>query len=172
MKKISQIKNKNIFNKIKKYLFISLIIIIFIYNISYQLFKFEMFFIAQTDIMKNDIKKYDVLFLKKPDYKLNDIVVFKLNSQDRIGKIINNTDETYTIKANLNLYYYENINSSEIVGKVYNKISHVGIIFLILRSNIVTLIFLIFFIIKLIKNEKQIKNSIMRRNKREDIKNK
>lgn len=172
MKKISQIKNKNIFNKIKKYLFISLIIIIFIYNISYQLFKFEMFFIAQTDIMKNDIKKYDVLFLKKPDYKLNDIVVFKLNSQDRIGKIINNTDETYTIKANLNLYYYENINSSEIVGKVYNKISHVGIIFLILRSNIVTLIFLMFFIIKLIKNEKQIKNSIIRRNKREDIKNK
>ncbi len=157
MKKINKINILNIF-----------CLIILLYNLSYQVFNINIPFICQTDSMKVDIYKYDILILKKQKYIINDIVVFKYNDEYKIAKIINIKSDQITVKANQNLYYYDNINDDSILGKVDKNIRSIGVLLVILRSKIVTFLIFIIFVIKFVVNEKHIKNSIMRKNKRKN----
>ena len=150
----------------KKNILFLLVFIILTYNVIYQVFKIQIPFVSETDIMKDDIKKYDVLLLKKVNYEINDIVVFNYNNQTRIAKITNKNVDKFTLKANQNLYCYENINSDKIIGKVTKKIDKVGIIFVILRSKIITFLLLILFIIIFVKNEISRKKSLIRKKSR------
>lgn len=172
MKKINEYK-KIKFKLNLKIIFLVIIFIILIYNVLYQIFGVNIPFVAETDMMKNDINKYDVLFLKKSNvnYEKNDIVVFKENNQTKIAKVIGKKDENYTLKANQNLYYIEDIKGINIIGKVTKKISLIGIIFVIFRSKIITFIFLIIFLINFIINERKRKNSLIRKSKKHIFKN-
>ena len=167
MKKINENKKINI-----KIIFLVLIFIILIYNVLYQIFGIEIPFVVQTDSMKTDINKYDVLFFKKSNYEKNDIVIFKDNNQTKIAKVMNKIEDNYILKANQNLYYIEDIKESEILGKVTKKISLIGIVFLILRAKIITFIFLSIFFINFIINERKRKNSLFRKKKKHILKNK
>lgn len=145
----------------KKYILIIFILIILLYNVSYQIFKINIPFVVDTDSMKKDINKYDILILKKSNYNINDIIVFKYNNQLRIAKIYNIKQDFYTVKTNQNLYYYDDIKNDVILGKNILKIPYLGIIFIIIRSQIITFILLTFFIILFIINEKSnLKNKV------------
>lgn len=167
MKKINENKKINI-----KMILLVIVFFILIYNVLYQIFGIQIPFAVQTDSMKTDINKYDVLFLKKSSYEKNDIVVFKDNNQTKIAKVMNKIEDNYILKANQNLYYIEDIKESEIIGKVTKKISFIGIIFLILRSKIITFIFLSVFLINFIINERKRKSSLFRKKKKHILKNK
>jgi hypothetical protein len=144
--------------KIVKYILIFIVSIIFIYNITYQIFNFNFPYIVQ-DSMQEGIKKYDVLILTtKESYKISDIIVFKYNNQDRIAKIEDINQEIYKLKASSNLYYYENINKSDIIGKVDKVMKFIGILLVVVRSKIVTILLFLLFVIKFILNEKKIKS--------------
>lgn len=171
-------KKRNEYKKIKfklnlKIILLVIIFIILIYNVLYQIFGINIPFVVETDLMKNDINKYDILFLKKSNinYEKNDIVVFKENNQTKIARVIDKKDENYTLKANQNLYYIEDIKESDITGKVKKKISLIGIIFVIFRSKVITILFLIIFLIKFVINERKRKNSLIRKSKKHIFKN-
>lgn len=144
-----------------------LIVVILLYNLAYQVLNIEIPFVVKSDMMMNDINKYDILLLKKGEYNINDSMVFKYGNDIRIAKLVNKSNNTFTIKADENIYYYNDIKQEDIIGKVDKSIKMIGIIFIFLRNILVSITILSIIIVKLIINEKRMKNSSLRKDKRE-----
>jgi len=153
-------------NKIFKFHYI-IIILLIVYNFSFNILNLEFIHIAKSDNMKGKVNKYDALILKQDDYKVGDIVVYNYNGSESISEVISkNKDNLYDLKATNELYIKDNIPNEDIIGKVTIRIPILGIILNFLRSKIINIILVIYLTLALIINNINKKKSIERREKR------
>jgi signal peptidase len=163
----------------------------FLYSIFYKLFglyktnylyetKNTKIIIATDNIMEPDIKKNDIVILKKVDsenLKVGDIIYYKDNNNYKLAKIEAVKEEEqikkseyYITKGNKNYYYnQENANLNNIEGKVEKSISGLSLFFKIAKSNIFTIfviIMLVMFILILEKNKKKTIQRLIKKEKR------
>lgn len=194
MRKKSNLKIKFFKNvKIKKVLSKIMFVIIFLcvfYNILYlintTITNKEYFnvsgisiFTMDSNNMTPDLNKNDLIIAKEEyDYKVNDIIVYKVNEKIRINKISNIKNQevniTYNTKSNTNYYNdIEEIVENQIIGKVYKNIGKLGFLIKILQSKMFTIIIIIIIILKFYYNkyiyQKQRERRTKKINFRKDI---
>ena len=109
------------------------------------------FFCIDTELMEDDLSKYDFIItkeVKESELKINDIIAYEMHDKIRINKIVSK-DDGYITKFNQN--YYPNIDKvskNQIIGKKIIKIPLLGILLIILQSKVTSIIlfFFLFFI--------------------------
>lgn len=178
-------KRKCINNRIKKIVFIFIIIMLYNITLLYMSYinKFETpsFYIYEayvitTNSMEPELKKDDVIIIKKckeEDLKVGDIVTFKKEGEvitHRIVEIdkVGNTEIQYITKGdNNNIEDDEYITYKDIEGIKVLRIPYLGKIVNSLKSGIIViLIVLIFLVLYLNKIEMKEKSEMRREKKR------
>lgn len=178
-------KRKSINNRIKKIVFIFIIIMLYNITLLYMSYinKFETpsFYIYEayvitTNSMEPELKKDDVIIIKKckeEDLKVGDIVTFKKEGEvitHRIVEIdkVGNTEIQYITKGdNNNIEDDEYITYKDIEGIKVLRIPYLGKIVNSLKSGIIViLIVLIFLVLYLNKIEMKEKSEMRREKKR------
>ena len=175
-------KRKEINNRIKKTVFI--FIIILLYNIvllymsyidkfdtpSFYIYKA---YIISTESMQPTLKKGDVIVIKKVDKKdlrIDDIITFKVKGEVITHRIveIDEVNGTYKTKGdNNNIIDDVNLLFEDIEGKEIIKIPHLGNIVSGLKNRIIIILtILICLIIYLNKIEKKEKSNATREKKK------
>ena len=164
-------RRKNIHNRIKKIIFIFLILII--YNIvliyaSYasrentvSFFSYKAYVISTTS-MEPELNKGDVTIVKKvaeKDLKVGDIITFKIHNNIITHRILSIEDGVYTTKGdNNNIEDSEKITYADIEGRQILKIPYLGNFVGLMKNGIIIiltiLIFLIFYLNKIQSKQK------------------
>ena len=192
--KNSKMKIMRVISRILLYILLMISIFILIYNIVYTFriaikkendinFLGIRSIVIDNNMMSPDLKKYDLVFLRKYDndsVKIDDIVAFyengNKNTSVKVTRIVQKekyTNETYYLTKGDNNYYFDTkkITQNELEGKVWFCIPIIGIIIKIAQSKVVTgLIFLVlmFLCLEMIRIYKR---KIKRREKKRENKN-
>ena len=178
-------KRKSIYNRIKKIVFIFIIIMLYNVTLLYISYinKFETpsFYIYEaylitTNSMEPELKKDDIIIIKKckeEELKVGDIVTFKRDGEVITHRIVeidknDNTGIQYLTKGdNNNVADDEYITFEDIEGLEILRIPYLGKIVNALKSGIIIiLILLIFLIVYLNKIEMKEKSEIRREKKK------
>lgn len=148
---------KKIIIKIISTTFLSTIIIIVILNTTYSLGKVLsstyilklgnlMFYQDKTSAMEPNIKKQDLLVVKKQEiYNVNDIIVYTQNGENKVRRITRNTgnniEDNYIAKGDENFYNepYE-IQKDQIKGKVVKVVKNFAFVLNLIQSKILLII--------------------------------
>lgn len=148
---------KKIIIKIISTTFLSTIIIIVILNTTYSLGKVLsstyilklgnlMFYQDKTSAMEPNIKKQDLLVVKKQEiYNVNDIIVYTQNGENKVRRITRNTgnniEDNYIAKGDENFYNepYE-IQKDQIKGKVEKVVKNFAFVLNLIQSKILLII--------------------------------
>lgn len=177
-------KKNEVLRKIIKSIIYVIVIICVLYNICYflnttitnksylKVFGISILNINSTS-MEPEINKNDLVVTKETTEILNknDIIVYVLNGQIRIGKIEKvNTDEgniSYIVKANNN-YYPETkpIINDQIIGIVILNVFGLGFFLKILQTKIMTIIIFVILIFMFFYNRYIFLKGIERRRKK------
>ena len=177
-------RRKEINNRIKKIVFIFLVIILYNIVLLYMSYidKFDTpsfysynAYLISTESMEPEIKKGDAIIIKKVDeeqLKVNDIITFKIDEEVITHRIVqindNGTEKTYVTKGdNNNVEDHEILTFDDIEGKQVMKIPYLGKVISGLKNGIVIiLVVLISLIIYLNRIEMKEKSETRREKKR------
>lgn len=177
-------RRKEINNRIKKIVFIFLVIILYNIVLLYMSYidKFDTpsfyiykAYLISTESMEPEIKKGDAIIIKKVDeeqLKVNDIITFKIDEEIITHRIVqindNGTEKTYVTKGdNNNVEDHEILTFDDIEGKQVMKIPYLGKVISGLKNGIVIiLVVLISLIIYLNRIEMKEKSETRREKKR------
>ena len=177
-------RRKNISNRIKKIIFIFLILIIYnivllyISNIdrtgTFSFFSYKAYIISTTS-MEPELKVGDVIIIKKAkeeDLKTGDIITYKLDNNERvthrISQIIETEEKKYITKGdNNNIEDSKILTINDIEGKEIIKIPYLGNIVNLLKNGIIIILaILIFLVLFLSKMQRKEKSDIRREKKK------
>lgn len=153
---MQKLKSKKILLKIIYLLVVFMILYNIVFLINTTITKKEYlkifgisFFSMNTDSMKKEINKNDLIITKEVngnELKIDDIVAYRLNGAIRINKIINiyfdddSGKKCYITKSNSNYYPdIEKINDRQIIGKKILNIPILGFFLKIIQSKITSL---------------------------------
>ena len=163
MKKIKYVRNAKKKKSKRKILSIILIIAV-LYNVVYLLntsfternymsFFGTSFFRMDDNNMKNDLRKNDLVIVKKVkdyDLEVNDIIAYTANNEEKIAKVYkilheqNIEGKEYVTKFNNAMYPNpEHLSKDEIIGKKVAAIPILGLVMSILQARITTIIILV-----------------------------
>lgn len=176
-------KRKEINNRIKKIVFIFLVIILYNIVLLYMSYidKFDTpsfyiykAYLISTDSMEPEIKQGDAIVIKKvseEQLKINDIVTFKINEEiitHRIVKINDNgIEKTYVTKGDSNNVEDPDILSFEdIEGKQIIKIPYLGKIMGSLKNGIIIILVILISLIMYLNRIEMKEKSETRREKK------
>ena len=116
------------------------------------------FFCEENNLMENDIKKNDLIIVKKinDEIKEKDIIAYKVNGEIRINKVIKiikeeqNGNEMFVTKSNKNYHPdQEKISKKQIIGKVKITIPILGRVVKLMQTKIAAVIVIIVLGLKL-----------------------
>lgn len=171
--------------KIIKYIFLTIIIICFSYNIIFllnttitqndymKLFGIT-FLNMENDLMKEEISKNNLVVVKQvkeKDLNEGNIIAYTVNGQTRINKIIK-IQNGYTTKSNKNYYPdIEKIEYKDIIGKKVANIPYLGMLIKILQSPITSILIFMFLVFGFVVNKYVYRKSIERARKKKKFKN-
>ena len=176
-------RRKNISNRIKKIVFIFMVIVLYNIILLYMSYvdKYETpsFYIYKaygitTSSMDPKIKKGDVIIIKRcnqDDLKVGDIITFKKNAEiitHRIVEIIGETEEkAYITKGdNNNVEDDEYVYLEEIEGKVIITIPYLGSLLSTLRNGIIIILVILICLIMYLNRVGMKEKSEARREKK------
>ena len=177
-------KRKNLHNRIKKLIYIFLIIILYNIVLLYMSYidKFDTpnfyiykAYIITTQSMEPELKKDDVIVIKKVkenNLKQNDIITFKKGGETITHRIVQIEDtengKLYLTKGdNNNVLDEKALQFKDVEGKMIMKIPYLGKIVSTLKNGIVIiLVVLIFLILYLNRIEAKEKSRIRRQKKK------
>ena len=108
-------------------------------------------FDMDNNLMKNDINKNDLIIAKEVEeneLKEGDIIVYDFNGQIIVSKVYKINDGKYMTKLNQGYYLNrEEINYSQIIGKVIKCLPFLGIVLAILQKKVMSIIVIILLIL-------------------------
>ena len=177
-------RRKDINTRIKKIIFIFLVIILYNVVLLYMSYidKFDTpsfyiykAYLISTESMEPELKKGDAIIIKKvaeDQLRVNDIVTFKINGEIITHRIVRidevNSEKFYITKGdNNNVEDSDELRFSDIEGKQIIKIPHLGNIVAGLKNGIVIiLVFLIALIMYLNRIEMKEKSEARREKKK------
>ena len=158
-----------------------ILIICFLYNIIFsisttifekdylKLFGITLFYM-DNDLMENDIKKGDLVVIKgvsSKDFEKGDIIAYNINGKTRINKIFRKEKEQYVTKSNKNYNPdIEKITKEQIIGEKVANIHCLGGLIKMLQSEALTILILIFLILRFSYNKYLNSKKIERANKK------
>lgn len=108
-------------------------------------------FDMDNNLMKNDINKNDLIIAKEVEeneLKEGDIIVYDFNGQIIVSKVYKINDGKYMTKLNQGYYLNrEEINYSQIIGKVIKCLPFLGIVLAILQKKVMSIIVIVLLIL-------------------------
>ncbi len=176
-------RRKDINTRIKKIIFIFLVIILYNVVLLYMSYidKFDTpsfyiykAYLISTESMEPELKKGDAIIIKKvseDQLRVNDIVTFKINSEIITHRIVRiddvNSEKFYITKGdNNNVEDSDELRFSDIEGKQIIKIPHLGNIVAGLKNGIVIILVVLIALIMYLNRIEMKEKSEARREKK------
>lgn len=176
-------KRKDINTRIKKIIFIFLVIILYNVVLLYMSYidKFDTpsfyiykAYLISTESMEPELKKGDAIIIKKvaeDQLRVNDIVTFKINGEIITHRIVRiddvNSEKFYITKGdNNNVEDSDELRFSDIEGKQIIKIPHLGNIVAGLKNGIVIILVVLIALIMYLNRIEMKEKSEARREKK------
>ena len=176
-------KRKDINTRIKKIIFIFLVIILYNVVLLYMSYidKFDTpsfyiykAYLISTESMEPELKKGDAIIIKKvaeDQLRVNDIVTFKINGEIITHRIVRiddvNSEKFYITKGdNNNVEDSDELKFSDIEGKQIIKIPHLGNIVAGLKNGIVIILVVLIALIMYLNRIEMKEKSEARREKK------
>lgn len=176
-------RRRDINNRVKKLIFIFLVIILYNIVLLYMSYidKFDTpsfyiykAYIISTESMEPELKKGDAVIIKKvdeEDLKINDIITFKINEEVITHRIVqindDGTEKTYVTKGdNNNVEDNQILVFEDIEGKQVMKIPHLGNVIDVLKNGIVIILVILIALIMYLNRIEMKEKSEARREKK------
>ena len=176
-------RRKDINTRIKKIIFIFLVIILYNVVLLYMSYidKFDTpsfyiykAYLISTESMEPELKKGDAIIIKKvseDQLRVNDVVTFKINGEIITHRIVRiddvNSEKFYITKGdNNNVEDSDELRFSDIEGKQIIKIPHLGNIVAGLKNGIVIILVVLIALIMYLNRIEMKENSEARREKK------
>lgn len=144
-------------NKVLKIIINIILIIIIIILAIYALFRFTNkieILKVETGSMKDNINVGDyILIYKQNDYKINDIVTYKVEGYYITHRIVEINDDTIITKGDANNVVDGEITKKDIVGKVIIKGNFLN--FIVNYKYVLVILFLILYLVTCLFNKKE-----------------
>lgn len=106
------------------------------------------FFCMKNNLMEDDISKNDLVIVKEvkdKDLQNGDIIAYEVNGQIRINKIMDIKNNIYSTKSNKNYQPdFEKITINQIVGGKVMNIPFLGLVIEILQSKLTSIFIFLF----------------------------
>lgn len=176
-------RRKDINTRIKKIIFIFLVIILYNVVLLYMSYidKFDTpsfyiykAYLISTESMEPELKKGDAIIIKKvseDQLRVNDVVTFKINGEIITHRIVRiddvNSEKFYITKGdNNNVEDSDELRFSDIEGKQIIKIPHLGNIVAVLKNGIVIILVVLIALIMYLNRIEMKEKSEARREKK------